>query len=200
MASNITEGINVMSGGLLNRGSMSQNLGLVKDVINGNNFWESWFGNNGIVSGQFMNKHPILSTLVNTAADIVPLKIPTVVKRGLYSGAILNEGTASGSGFLKVPFNRNALGYIATGSEKYADKMLHKATGFPGGYVGEFRLNQTGISRGNPHEVFFSQKNFQMEVEYLMLAVEKDLGFPVQLIVSQKAILNILVRTTREER
>lgn len=160
MASNISEGINVMSGGLLNRGSLSQNIGLIKDIKNGRSFMESWFGNNGIVPDQFIKKHPIFGTFINTAVDLPSLKFPTITRRGLYSGALINAGTDTGAGFLRGPFSKNALGYIVTGNQKYADRMIRRADGFPGGYAGSFISKSPGISKGNPHEVFFFPERF----------------------------------------
>ena len=96
----------------------------------------------------------------NPGGWIPSLKFPTITRRGLYSGALINAGLDSGAGFLKVPFNKNALGYIVTGSRRYADRMLRKADGFPGGYTGQFVSRQPGISKGNPHEVFFFPERF----------------------------------------
>ena len=53
MASNIAEGVNIMSGGFLNRLSPTQNIGLIIDTAKGKNFINSWFGNSGIVSDNF---------------------------------------------------------------------------------------------------------------------------------------------------
>lgn len=69
MASNITEGINVMTGGWLNRLSPTQNIGLVIDAAQGDNVIQSWFGNSGVVSDNFQQKNPTVSTLINGVLD-----------------------------------------------------------------------------------------------------------------------------------
>lgn len=69
MASNIAEGINVMSGGFLNRLSPTQNIGLIIDTAQGNNVMQSWFGNSGITSDDFAQNHPQLSTGINLLGD-----------------------------------------------------------------------------------------------------------------------------------
>ncbi len=70
MASNINEGVNVISGGLLNRLSPTQNIGLAIDIAQGDNFWNSWFGNSGIVSDNFAQNHPYWTTGINLVGDI----------------------------------------------------------------------------------------------------------------------------------
>lgn len=69
MASNIAEGVNVMSGGLLNRLSPSQNIGLIIDTAQGDNVMQSWFGNSGITSDNFAQNHPWLSAGINLVGD-----------------------------------------------------------------------------------------------------------------------------------
>lgn len=66
MASNIGEGVNVMSGGFLNRLSPTQNIGLVIDAAQGDNIMQSWFGNSGIVSDNFAQNHPYWTFGINT--------------------------------------------------------------------------------------------------------------------------------------
>lgn len=70
MAANIAEGANVMSGGLLNRLSPTQNIGLIIDAIQGDNIMQSWFGNSGIVSDNFAQNHPWLSFGINALGDV----------------------------------------------------------------------------------------------------------------------------------
>ena len=69
MASNISEGVNIMSGGLLNRLSPTQNIGLAIDIAQGDNFWNSWFGNSGIVSDNFTQNHPYWAAGINLVGD-----------------------------------------------------------------------------------------------------------------------------------
>lgn len=69
MASNIAEGVNVMSGGFLNRLSPTQNIGLIIDAAQGDNVIQSWFGNSGITSDNFAQNHPWLSAGINLVND-----------------------------------------------------------------------------------------------------------------------------------
>lgn len=69
MASNISEGANVMSGGLLNRLSPTQNIGLIIDAVQGDNIIDSWFGNSGVVSDKFAQEHPYWSMAINGGTD-----------------------------------------------------------------------------------------------------------------------------------
>lgn len=69
MASNIAEGVNVMSGGFLNRLSPTQNIGLIIDAAQRDNVIQSWFGNSGITSDNFAQNHPWLSAGINLVGD-----------------------------------------------------------------------------------------------------------------------------------
>jgi hypothetical protein len=50
---NVMDGINWASAGWINRLSPSQNIGLIIDTLQGDNFMESWMGNSGLVSDEF---------------------------------------------------------------------------------------------------------------------------------------------------
>ena len=69
MVSNIAEGVNVMSGGFLNRLSPTQNIGLVIDTAQGDNVIQSWFGNSGVVPDNFHQNNPKTSMLINGILD-----------------------------------------------------------------------------------------------------------------------------------
>lgn len=69
MLGNIIEGVNVMSGGFLNRLSPTQNIGLIIDTMQGDNVMKSWFGNSGIVSDKFQQNHPYWSMVINGIGD-----------------------------------------------------------------------------------------------------------------------------------
>lgn len=69
MLGNIAEGVNVMSGGILNRLSPTQNTGLFIDTVQGDNIMKSWFGNSGIVSDKFQQEHPYWSMVINGLGD-----------------------------------------------------------------------------------------------------------------------------------
>ena len=62
--------IDMASGGFLNRASLSQNIGLIKDLINGEDFSKSWFGNSGLVSEEFNEQYPFVSAILNGAVDL----------------------------------------------------------------------------------------------------------------------------------
>ena len=70
MASNIAEGVNVMSGGFLNRLSPTQNIGLIIDAAKGKNFMDSWLGNSGIVSDNFAQNHPYWTFGINLVKKV----------------------------------------------------------------------------------------------------------------------------------
>ena len=71
VAQNVGEAFNILSAGIPNRLSLTQNIGLVKDAVNGKNIMESWFGNSGIVSDKYAAEHPWLSMAANMGTDIV---------------------------------------------------------------------------------------------------------------------------------
>lgn len=79
MASNIAEGINIMSVGLLNRLSPTQNIGLITDAIQGDNIMQSWLGNSGIVSDNFVQNHPYWAFSANFVGDVIS---PGISKTG----------------------------------------------------------------------------------------------------------------------
>ena len=83
MASNIAEGVNIMSGGIFNRLSPTQNIGLIIDTANGKNFMNSWFGNSGIVSDNFAQQHPYLSFGINALGDFGTYYLPRGIKPAL---------------------------------------------------------------------------------------------------------------------
>jgi len=64
--------LNAMTGGVLNRLSLSQNARLLYDMANGRDWRSSWIGNNGIVSDNYAKEHPYLSMLANGVADAAP--------------------------------------------------------------------------------------------------------------------------------
>lgn len=75
MASNIGEFMNVATGGLLNRLSLTQNARLIYDLATGEDvnplhYGSSWWGNTGIVPQSFAQEHPYLSMAINGIADV----------------------------------------------------------------------------------------------------------------------------------
>lgn len=70
LANNIVEGVHNLTGGILNRLSPTQNIGFIIDAIKGKNLLQSHMGNSGIVSDNFANKYPLLSTAINMAGDL----------------------------------------------------------------------------------------------------------------------------------
>lgn len=67
--------INAATLGLPNRFSVSQNVGAVKDLFSNKSINDKVnsfvFGNTGVVSDDFYNKHPQLSSAINIATDMV---------------------------------------------------------------------------------------------------------------------------------
>jgi len=64
--------LNAMTGGVLNRLSLSQNARLLYDIANGRDWRSSWMGNNGIVPDDYAKEHPYLSMLANGVVDAAP--------------------------------------------------------------------------------------------------------------------------------
>lgn len=118
MASNIAEGVNIMSGGVFNRLSPTQNIGLIIDVAKGKNFMNSWFGNSGIVPDNFAQQHPYLSFGINALGDFgtyhLPGGINPVLQRvdRLGTRKLMNQNT---------PNTLNRL--IGTGTSGYEDAL-----------------------------------------------------------------------------
>ena len=84
LAQNIGEGVNVMTGGLLNRLSPTQNARMIYDWYKGNPIFidkngqlGSWWGNSGVVSNTFAKNHPYASIVINGVLDA---RIPQVPK------------------------------------------------------------------------------------------------------------------------
>lgn len=79
MANNIYDFTNTASAGLINRFSPTQNIGFAIDAVQGDNLWDSWMGNSGIVSDRFMQEHPWWSMAINGVGDagiyLSPLKL-----------------------------------------------------------------------------------------------------------------------------
>lgn len=69
MVNNGYDFLNMSSAGLLNRLSPTQNIGFAIDAAQGDNLWDSWLGNSGIVSDKFMQEHPWWSLAINGAGD-----------------------------------------------------------------------------------------------------------------------------------
>ena len=76
VAENAIEGSNIMSGGILNRLSPTQNIRLAYDLVTDkpiftgqNGQLGSWWGNSGIVSNQFAEDHPFYSMMINGLGD-----------------------------------------------------------------------------------------------------------------------------------
>lgn len=69
MATNIYDFANAASLGLVNRFSPTQNIGFAIDAAQGDNLWDSWLGNSGIVSDKFMQEHPYWSMAINGVGD-----------------------------------------------------------------------------------------------------------------------------------
>lgn len=118
MASNIAEGVNIMSGGFLNRLSPTQNIGLIIDVAKGKNFMNSWFGNSGIVSDNFAQQHPYLSFGINAIGDFGAYQLPRGINPVLQgvdrlgTRGLMNQNT---------PNTLNRL--IGTGTSGYEDAL-----------------------------------------------------------------------------
>ena len=127
MASNIAEGVNIMSGGFLNRLSPTQNIGLIIDTAKGKNFINSWFGNSGIVSDNFAQQHPYLSFGINALGDYGIYRAPSVVRPVLQG---VDRFGTRGLMNQEAPNTLNRL--IGTGTSGYEDAL------------------SSGVVRGNP--------------------------------------------------
>ena len=96
--------LNAMTGGIMNRFSPTQNIRALYDtyqLLNGNISRTDWqnnliYGNNGIVTDNFYNNHPITSTIINGLVDGVNL-------RNLHS---YNKLIGFGNNPLKSEWNR----------------------------------------------------------------------------------------------
>lgn len=118
IASNIEEGANVMSGGLLNRLSPTQNIGLIIDAIQGDNIMQSWFGNSGIVSDNFAQNHPYWTFGINALGDFGVYQIPRAVKPILQGVDRLGTRNLMNQ---ETPNTLNRL--IGTGTSGYEDAL-----------------------------------------------------------------------------
>ena len=118
MASNITEGLNIMSGGFLNRLSPTQNIGLIIDAAQGDNIMQSWFGNSGIVSDNFAQNHPYLAFSINTIGDFGVYNMPRAVKPTLQ---VLDRLGTRNLMNQETPNTLNRL--IGTGTSGYEDAL-----------------------------------------------------------------------------
>ena len=118
MASNIAEGLNIMSGGVLNRLSPTQNIGLIIDVAKGKNFMNSWFGNSGIVSDNFAQQHPYLSFGINALGDFGIYYMPKAIKPTLQVVDRLGTRNLMNQ---ETPNTLNRL--IGTGTSGYEDAL-----------------------------------------------------------------------------
>ena len=118
MASNIAEGVNVMSGGFLNRLSPTQNIGLIIDIAKGKNFMDSWLGNSGIVSDNFAQNHPYWTFGINAIGDFGIYQMPRAIKPTLQ--VVDRLGT-------REPMNQNTPNtlnrLIGTGTSGYEDAL-----------------------------------------------------------------------------
>lgn len=104
---NVMDGINWASAGWTNRLSPSQNIGLIIDTLQGDNFMESWMGNSGLVSDKFTQKHPYWSLLINTAGDGMAYG-----SKSIYKGAknrFSDQGFRIGNYNYKVVVPKNRL-------------------------------------------------------------------------------------------
>lgn len=118
MASNIAEGVNVMSGGFLNRLSPTQNIGLIIDAVQGDNIMQSWLGNSGITSDNFAQNHPYLTFGINFLGDAGLYHLPRAVNPTLQ--AVDRLGTRSLMN-QETPNTLNRL--IGTGTSGYEDAL-----------------------------------------------------------------------------
>lgn len=156
MLGNIAEGVNVMSGGFLNRLSPTQNLRLLYDIATGENVIDSWFGNNGIVSNQFTQNHPYWSLAINGIPDL-----------GTYSLLGRLRTTSSFRDPNKVYHSDKGNGTGFTGSGAYIKNgRLH-----PGQTRLEGQANYTWWNEGEPFSPGFSPKKPVTR----MIVADKDL-------------------------
>ena len=118
MASNIAEGVNIMSGGVLNRLSPTQNIGLIIDAAKGKNFMDSWFGNSGIVSDNFAQNHPYWTFGINALGDFGIYQMPKAIKPTLQVVDRLGTRNLMNQ---KTPNTLNRL--IGTGTSGYEDAL-----------------------------------------------------------------------------
>lgn len=118
IASNIEEGANVMSGGLLNRLSPTQNIGLIIDTVQGDNIMQSWFGNSGIVSDNFAQNHPYWTFGINALGDFGVYQMPRAVKPILQGVDRLGTRNLMNQ---ETPNTLNRL--IGTGTSGYEDAL-----------------------------------------------------------------------------
>ena len=84
------ETLNVLTAGMLNRLSLSQNIRAIYDIFDPSTSAQSKIrsiiiGNNGIVPDKFVNEHPFASAIINGAFDAYTINPKNLV--GLYKGA-----------------------------------------------------------------------------------------------------------------
>lgn len=117
VAENVLEAANIASGGFINRLSPSQNIGLIKDVANGKNFMESWFGNNGVVTDKFAKEHPYLSFGANILTDAL------FNPKNVGDGLSLLDRRGAPKGRLLNPQENTLTRNIGTGTSGYEDAL-----------------------------------------------------------------------------
>lgn len=66
---NFMDVTNVLTGGMANRLSPTQNARFIYDAATGGDWVNSWFGNNGVTSDKFAQEHPYLSMGTNVLLD-----------------------------------------------------------------------------------------------------------------------------------
>lgn len=126
MANNISEFINYITAGLLNRLSPTQNVGLAIDAFKGKNIGQSWMGNSGIVPDQVAEEHPYWALIANLIGDL-----------GLYKGtSSLREwgttpkliGSGAESEVYSAPFSNHVIKYSTITPEEM--RMMQRVPGF----------------------------------------------------------------------
>lgn len=152
---NFMEVTNVLTGGMANRLSPTQNVRLLYDVATGGDWRSSWLGNNGIVTDKFAEEHPYLSMAANMAGDMaVPLgwlgRKP-VIRRGVETAM---RTTASAN---PLPDIEDGLKYMWKNDKKRLGNIaLYIGTGLKRGekgYYNSFRKKPEQYYRGFINEL-----------------------------------------------
>lgn len=118
MATNIYDFVNTASAGLINRFSPTQNIGFAIDAVQGDNLWDSWMGNSGIVSDRFMQEHPWWSMAINGVGDILSLGYGKTIATGS------KNGIRNFKPYVEAYNNRNNAFVTNNQHQKYFDKFV----------------------------------------------------------------------------
>ena len=119
------EFLDIMTRPLTRPFSASQQIGAIRNKINGGTYWGSLLGNEenlGIVSKNFNEKHPYLSTAANIGIDILTPNTsklsrftPTRIRQGIYNNVVPASYSVSYKGSKRKEF-KEALTDILSGN------------------------------------------------------------------------------------